>query len=164
VAPGVEPSFAARISVWKGVLAMVGSNPLSGTGLGTFGLAYPMFKHYGEIGNWLQAHNDYLQVLAESGLVGFALLVVGVVLLARRHLLPVLRHPWRGQDPVALGAALGIVPLLLHSLADFNLQISSNGLLFVVLSGLLVRFHSAEPSPPDGFEPREQREDQPETP
>ena len=140
----VEPSFAGRVLAWKGILAMVAANPLAGTGLGTFGLAYPLFKTYGMTGVWLQAHNDYLQVLAESGLVGFALLAVGIVLLLRKYLLPVIRAPWRRPDPLALGAALGLMVLLFHALVDFNLQIPSNGLLFVLLGALLVRFASPE--------------------
>jgi len=137
--PGVEPSFGTRLHAWKGVWTMVGANPLAGTGLGTFGFAYPVFGTYGITSTWLQAHNDYLQLLAESGGIGFVLFLVGLVIFAGRYLVPTLVQPWRKQDPVCLGAALGIVTLLVHSLVDFNLQIPSNGLLFVVVGGLLVR-------------------------
>jgi len=145
---GLEPSLAGRVVVWKGVATMIASNPLSGTGLGTSGLAYPVFKTYGSTGNWKQPHNDYLQVLAESGLVGFVLFLAGAVSLFRRFLLPVFLSPWRRQDPVALAAGLGLVTLLFHALVETNLQIPSNGLLFVLLGGLLVRLHAASaPSP-----------------
>ena len=146
VEEGLEPSLASRVVAWKGVARMIASNPPSGTGLGTFGLAYPVFKTYGSTGIWKQAHNDYLQVLAESGLVGFVLFLAGAVSLFRRFLLPVFLLPWRRQDPVALAAGLGLVTLLFHALVETNLQIPSNGLLFVVLGALLVRFHSASVS------------------
>jgi O-antigen ligase len=145
---GMEPSLASRVVAWKGVAKMVASNPLAGTGLGTFGLAYPVFKTYGSTGSWIQAHNDYLEVLAESGVVGFALLMSGFVALFRRFLLPVLLAPWREQEPVALGAGLGLVVLLLHEIVDFNLQIPANGLLFVLMGALLVRLQAASASSP----------------
>ena len=129
---------------------MIAANPISGTGLGTFGLAYPAFKTYGSTDIWDQAHNDYLQLLAESGLVGFILLLAGMGLFLLRHVLPVLAGPWRLQEPVALGAGLGLVTLLFHALVDFNLQIPSNGLLFVLLGGLVVRFGGRAGTEGDG--------------
>lgn len=157
VEEGLEPSLASRVLAWRGVATMIASNPLSGTGLGTFGLAYPVFKTYGSTGLWKQAHNDYLQVLAESGLVGFAFFLAGAIFLFRRFLLPVFRSPWRSQDPVPLAAGLGLVALLIHSLVDFNLQIPSNGLLFVLLGGLLVRLQAVpSPAPAEGGESEEE--------
>ncbi|PYQ14547.1 MAG: hypothetical protein DMH00_01445 [Acidobacteria bacterium] len=134
----VEPSLGTRLRAWKGVLDMIAANPLTGTGLGTFSLAYPFYKTYGETDIWAQAHNDYLQLFAETGLVGFSLFLGGLIFLLRRRVLPCLSEPWRRQTPVALGACLGLVTLLLHALVDFNFQIPSNGLLFVLLGGLLV--------------------------
>jgi O-antigen ligase len=135
---GVELSFAARINAWKGLLAMIAANPLSGTGLGTFSLSFPRYKIYGETAIWNQAHNEYLQVFAESGLIGFALFVWGLVAFWRQGLSPRLSNRWRLQPGLTLGASLGMVALLFHSLSDFNLQIPSNGLLFVLLGALVV--------------------------
>ena len=118
---------------------MVAANPLTGTGLGTFALAFPVFKTYGDTSIWQQAHNEYLQVLAESGAIGFVLLVAGVCLIVWRYLRPVFLEPVRRQDPVIQGAAFGTAILLIHSLVDFNLQIPSNGLLFVLSAALLIR-------------------------
>jgi len=135
----IEASFGARVLAWKGVLKMIASNPLTGTGLGTFALAYPLFKAHGMIQNWPQAHNDYLQILAETGAVGFTFFLAGLTFFLRRFLVPALSRPWRTRDPLILGSALGTTALLIHSLVEFNLQIPSNGLLFVVVAGLLVR-------------------------
>jgi O-antigen ligase len=134
---GVEASFAGRINAWKGVLPMISGNTLTGSGLGTFSLSYPRYKIYGETAIWDQAHNEYLQVFAESGLIGTALFVWGLVSFWRHRLSPRLSNVWRGQSPVALGASLGVLVLLFHSLVDFNLQIPSNGLLFVLLGAVV---------------------------
>ncbi|MCI0656103.1 MAG: O-antigen ligase family protein [Acidobacteria bacterium] len=158
---GMEMSFSGRIRAWKGALMMIAANPLSGTGLGTFSLSYPQYKIYGETAAWEQAHNEYLQVFAESGLIGFALLAWGLVSFWRQGLSPRLSKSWRLQPPVALGASLGVLALLFHSLSDFNLQIPSNGLLFVLLSALVVagrrptkeagKSTRSEINPPGGF-------------
>jgi O-antigen ligase len=136
---GLEPSFATRLIAWKAIAPMVAANPLTGTGLGTFGLAFPVFKSFGDTSIWHQAHNEYLQVLAESGAIGLALLTAGVLLIAWRYIRPVFQERMRRQDPVTLGAAFGTAILLVHSLVDFNLQIPSNGLLFVLSAALMIR-------------------------
>jgi O-antigen ligase len=138
VEEGAAPSLEARSRAWKGILSMIAANPVSGTGLGTFSLAYPPYKTYGEINTWAQAHNDYLQLFTESGLPGFLLLACGIVLLFRRALGPYLSKSWRSHPPVMVGACFGIVVLLIHSLGDFNLQVPSNGLLFSLLGGLIL--------------------------
>jgi O-antigen ligase len=136
---GLEPSFATRVYAWKAIGRMVAANPLTGTGLGTFAMAFPIFKTYGDTSIWQQAHNDYLQVLAESGAIGFALLAAGVLVIAWRYVKPIFQEPIRRQDPVTLGASFGTGILLIHSLVDFNLQIPSNGLLFVLCAALMIR-------------------------
>ncbi|HEU5181644.1 MAG TPA: O-antigen ligase family protein, partial [Candidatus Polarisedimenticolia bacterium] len=140
----VEPSFGMRVRAWRGVLDMIRLNPVTGTGLGTFALSYPYKKTYGETEIWEQAHNDYLQVICESGLIGFTIFLVGLGFLFRHRLRPLLAGPWRDQQPVLLGAALAVMVLLVHSLVEFNLQIPSNGLLFTLLGGLLLAGHPAE--------------------
>jgi O-antigen ligase len=88
------------------------------------------------------AHNDYLEALAELGLLGTALLLGLIVLLAVRASLA-----WRERrSPEAKGIALGgIVSLAgagVHAVTDFNLHIPANAVLFaVVLALTLVSAH-----------------------
>ena len=70
------PSLDVREGYWRGALAMARDYPLGGVGLGTFGVHFPRYRpllaHPAQ-----EAHNDYLQVLAElgvPGLVAFLLL------------------------------------------------------------------------------------------
>jgi O-antigen ligase len=141
----IELSFAQRLDAWKGVVQMIASNPVTGNGLGTFALAYPLHKTYGETAIWDQAHNEYLQLLAESGCIGFGIFLWGLLGGWRKAIGPRLAKAWHRQSPMALAACLGVVVLLAHSLVDFNLQIPSNGLLFTFLAALLVAGPSLEP-------------------
>jgi O-antigen ligase len=113
--------------------------PLTGTGLGTYLYAYPMYETRFS-GEMLEhAHNDYLELLAEGGVIaGGLIIVVAFGALAwlfsrwtRRN-----DHLVRG---VGLGCLAGIAAILIHSLTDFNLHITANAVLFVTLYALAMR-------------------------
>jgi O-antigen ligase len=125
-----------RLMVWKESFAAIRDRPLLGSGLGAFGILYPRYRTTPSSLNWTEAHNDYLQVLFETGIVGLALTIWFVVSLARAALPRLLdtRDPDFG---VTLGAALGIFGMLVHSLFDFNMQIPANAMLFFLLCALL---------------------------
>jgi O-antigen ligase len=135
-----EPSLSARVTGWRATLGIVADHPLIGTGLGTFPDAW--LRHYppGTANVWKETHNDYLQVAAETGLVGAALLAWGLVVMMRRHLFGAVGPNRSGKPQPALrhGMAIGLLSLLFHSLVDFSLQVGAISLLFVILSATLM--------------------------
>jgi O-antigen ligase len=126
----------SRVWVWKDAFQVFKTYPIIGAGLGAFQTVYPQRSIYdGSFGFVAQAHNDYLQVLADGGMIG------GV--LALWFIWVVLRDVIRGiqcRDPLiaglALGSGAGIVGLLAHSLLDFNLQLPSNAMMFLLLCAI----------------------------
>ena len=125
-----------RLTIAKDGLRMFAKHPFLGWGLGTFPTVYPGFRSfYTDL--WVnEAHNDYLQVLIETGAVGFAAVLAFLVLLYRtgsRHL----RH-WRNSPLAALrlAALTGCTGILVHSFIDFNLHVPANATLFYVLCGI----------------------------
>jgi O-antigen ligase len=130
---------------WKNVSAMIREFPLFGIGLGTFGSVYPSFEtgvalDYGRLSH---AHNDYLEYLAEMGLIGGILLIGGLLFMAINSFLVwrERRHP--EVKGLAMGGIIAVVAILIHSLTDFNLHIPANMLLFTVVISLtmVTAFH-----------------------
>jgi O-antigen ligase len=82
------------------------------------------------------AHNDYAQFASESKLLGLGILALFVA----STLAAALRAQWRRRDPLMRGMSfaciMGVTAILIHSTADFNLQIPANAVYFMVLLAL----------------------------
>lgn len=133
--PGNPQNFASgRSEIWQDTLAMIGSRPLLGAGLGAYETAYPINAlDNGTQGVVAEAHNDYLQILADGGIVGGLLALWFIVVLARSIIRGI-----GSSDPLlaglAIGAGAGLLGMLVHSVFDFNLHLPSHALVFLVLS------------------------------
>jgi len=142
----LSPSYLLRLDAWEKTLDMFADFPVTGTGLGTFQWAFASYQRSGEWLSWADAHNDYLQVLAEGGLVGAALLTWGLWVFIRRVIRPALARSSRQLRWTTVATAAAVVAMMIHSVVDFNLQTPSNALLFAVLVGILVAAASDEES------------------
>ena len=126
-----------RLTQWRLTLGQVRDFPLFGSGAGSYGFTFPAYKS-GELRPlyYDHAHNDPLELLAEQGLVGAALLG-GALLVA---LYRMLRAYGTRRDPVMrgmlFGALAGTTAMLLHGLVDFPFQIPADAAYFFVLLGL----------------------------
>jgi O-antigen ligase len=128
----------SRWQMWRDTWPMVTNNPIFGVGIGAFATAFTAYTSgTGRMMVVHQAHNDYLQFLAEGGIVGAILGILFVVVVARAAWRGV-AHPDPSIQSVAIGGTIGCLGLLLHSLVDFNLQIPSNALAFLFTAALVV--------------------------
>jgi len=117
--------------VWHTILAA----PLQGFGYGTFGDVFPMYRDrsISVNGVWSQAHNTYLEVLQDLGLVFGTLLIAAVVTLALRCVKGTVE---RRSDALAARVAAGAACLVgVQSLVDFSLQIQAVTLTFAAILG-----------------------------
>jgi O-antigen ligase len=124
-----------RAHFWSVTVDIIRAHPFIGTGLGAFGVVYTRYDSRNGLYRLEQAHNDYLQVLSDGGVIGAALglffiLALFRMALARRQTADTFR---RG---VATGALAGCFAVLVHSFFDFTLHTTSNALLFLVLAAL----------------------------
>jgi O-antigen ligase len=131
---GKAESIEARTDAGRTAMALVKDYPLVGSGGGSFYTVFFSYRppRYGN--NFVDhAHNDYVEIAADYGLVGLGILGLLVVLTA----VTTVRVMATRQSPLAWGVAFGvtmaIVALALHSTVDFNLQIPANAMTIVVI-------------------------------
>ena len=101
-----------------------------------FPIVYPEFRSFYTTLFVNQAHNDYLQLLVETGLAGFSIMVWFLVVLFRRAADKLENWTATASGALTAAALLGCVGILVHGLLDFNLQIPANAALFYVLCAL----------------------------
>jgi hypothetical protein len=133
-----EASFRSRALIWDAVVRNLPQFAWIGSGAGTFEESFAPYTPPGSSARWDKAHNDYLQFAWETGAVGIALFGFAAFRYIRRYAWPALTRRRDALDLFRVGLAVSLMSLALHSLVDFNLQIGSNGFLFVLLAGLLV--------------------------
>jgi O-antigen ligase len=131
-----ELTAGGRAQLWAETIPLIRAYPVFGCGLGGYETAFSRFKVSGVLVTDDFAHNDYLQLLAELGVVGFvigATLAFSVVRMA-------VRRAVRSADPgaryFAVACAGALAAILLHSFADFNLYIPANAMLLAWIAGM----------------------------
>ncbi len=129
-------SSSSRHEVSQYTIDMAKDFPLFGTGLGSFQYLFPKYEMLEEQLYWDHAHNDYVELLSDSGLIGFIIAIGGIVIFVWKTLV----RWWERGDSfakgVTLGGLCGIIAILSHSVADFNLHIPANALFLSFLLGL----------------------------
>lgn len=128
-----------RLLFYRYTLDLVSDYPLMGCGLGTYvqAINHYLLMDFNVILS--HAHNDYLEMLAEAGLVGGLALILAAIL----GFALALRGWLKSRDPLAkgvgLGALMGVFAILFHSLTDFSLRMPGNALVWLSLFVLAVK-------------------------
>jgi O-antigen ligase len=127
-----------RPTYWANTVETVSEFPFFGTGLGTFVSLYPDYEQSGIPVRLFHSHNDYLEYLSELGIVGMILLLGGILFMVINSFLiwRVRRHPV--IKGLALGGIVAIICILIHGIADFNMHIPANMMLFSVVLSLTI--------------------------
>ncbi|MGA8761520.1 MAG: O-antigen ligase family protein [Candidatus Sulfotelmatobacter sp.] len=135
-----------RAGINRDGLRMFVKRPVLGWGLGTFPLVYPEFRSFYTNFFVNAAHNDYLQLLVETGLLGVAIMIWFLIVVYRGAIKKL--SNWTGDisGAVALASLLGLSGILVQSAFDFNLQIPANAALFYVLCTVAASEPFAQPA------------------
>lgn len=123
---------ASRNDIWKATWRMFLAHPLLGVGMGGYWIAVPAYHDASGTMTPQEAHNDYLELLASGGLVGFGLGVWFAVIVVKRTRENIAARN-RFRRAACLGAAIGIAGVAVHSLVDFGLHPILNALVFTTL-------------------------------
>lgn len=126
-----------RTHIWNVTLSVIKNTLPFGAGFGAYGNAYTAYDSLNGLERVEQAHNDYLQVLADAGIVG--------LLLGAYFLYQLFKTGFRSAKTsnkfrrgIAIGALAGCFAILVHSLFDFVLHTTAIATLFVTLVSLVV--------------------------
>jgi O-antigen ligase len=130
---GVRGLEGSRLALWRDALRMFPDFPLFGAGFNAFGMAYLDYQTFWRYYFFQAAHNEYLDLLLTTGLLG-----VGLALWVFVRLLPPALARAR-RSPLDAGLVAGLAGLLCHNLVDFNWQIQANAATFAALLALAVR-------------------------
>jgi len=131
-----EISGGMRLSIDRDTLQMFRQKPVIGWGLGAFPVVYPQFRSFYTNFFVNEAHNDYLQLLAEMGVLGFATMIWFQAIVFLRVRRKIGNWTTNVSAATALACALSAAGILVHSLVDFNLQIPANAALFYALCSI----------------------------
>ncbi len=119
--PHAQPAFSAvmRLNYWRQTLEIIKSHPLAGVGMGNFNLTYARY-----------AHNSYLQIWAEMGILG-VLSIIWLVGYAVKNI---------GRDNRAsLLLLTGVLTFALHNVVDFSFFLPEVAFIWWLILGLTLR-------------------------
>lgn len=127
-----EVSLARRISMSRGAAHIFADHPVIGCGVGALVAAYPRYEtmYDGKVVD--HVHDDYMENLAETGILGGICGLAFLWILYRESRKCFEAEQGHFSRAIHAGAIVALCGLLLHSFADFNLHIPSNMLLFLV--------------------------------
>ncbi len=122
----------ARFGHWEAGMGMFLDDPITGWGVGSYGVVAPEFNDAG-VNLTASAHNEFVELFAEGGL----LVGVPAVALAAAAALTGIRALGRGSRPDQLGMGLIVLVLGAHALIDFDWLYPSLACLFAIAAGTL---------------------------
>ncbi len=127
---------SGRTHFWSVAWQIFKNYPILGAGFDAFGTAFPQYDSWNGNLRVEQAHNDYLQILADAGIAGFFCVVTFIFLLFKKGFQTIGFETDRFRLSTAIGALAGCFGILLHSFFDFPLRTSSNAFFFLIFTVL----------------------------
>jgi O-antigen ligase len=127
-----DVTASRRTSMFKGAAHIFFDHPIMGAGVGALVAVYPRYEtvYDGKLVD--HVHNDYIELLAETGLLGGICGFAFLWMLYREARASYMVEQGQFSRALHAGAIVAVCGLLLHSFVDFNLHIPSNALLFLL--------------------------------
>ncbi|MCD6386240.1 O-antigen ligase family protein [Candidatus Sumerlaeota bacterium] len=142
-----QESNRYRLLTWQSTLKMVKDYPLLGVGIGNFRFNFPRYKSselwqmqdpWGKI-RQIRTHNDYLNILAETGIFGFLSFVILVLFVLVNAFKSLSRNSKSPFFILQIAGITAIIATLTQSIFDFNLYNPHSALFFWIAMALVAR-------------------------
>jgi O-antigen ligase len=125
-----------RIEVVQNTLKLWKDYSIVGSGGGSFHTVYPRYRPESIDAYYDHTHQDYLEIAADTGLIGLTLLALIVILSIGVALVALFKRHDSLMRGMAFSSLMGTIALLIHGTVDFNLQIPANAATFMVVLAL----------------------------
>lgn len=125
---------SGRTHFWSVALKIFFDYPILGAGLDAFGTAFSRYDSWNGMFRVEQAHNDYLQILADAGILGFICVFAFIFLLFKQSLRTIGNASDHFRRNAAIGALAGCFGIVVHSFFDFPLRTPSNAFYFLAMA------------------------------
>jgi O-antigen ligase len=138
--------LGGRREIWERTWAMASDFLITGVGVGAFERAMTVYQRQPHVFYFNHAHNEYLQLLAEGGIV----LAVPAAIAAAAAAWQI----WRRVDTdrtavfwIRAGAASGMLAVAVQSVWDTGLRMPANAVLFALLAAIALHTGHADEAP-----------------
>ena len=139
-----DPAEDLRWSIYSTSMKGVGDFFPVGSGPGTYPSVYPAYQPQ-EISAFInRAHNDYLEWFFDGGILAAVLVLALLAVFARQWRVVWIKGRWRNFRYIQVGAGIGIILMLIHSILDFNLHKPANAVFFAFLLAVFFRENHEE--------------------
>lgn len=136
-----NPFLDGRWQIFSNTYAGIENFFPFGSGPGTFPDVYRLFQPMEQRGFINHAHNDYLELIFDTGLLGIIIIISFFILFIKQwSKLPPARK--RSFRYIQIASGISLLLFLLHAIVEFNLHDVNNVLLFALLTGIV--FHLPE--------------------
>lgn len=135
--------YKDRWCVVKDLVVLAGQFPVFGTGLGTLEMIYQMFESSINPRLMVYADNEYIQTMAETGMLGMNLVLIFVFIVCYNYYHSI-RRVYVPVRCAAFGLGFGLLAVMLHSFSDYGQHIPANACLSAVFCGLMINLPRIE--------------------
>jgi O-antigen ligase len=135
----ISEHFKTMWVYWVNTFGIFKEFPLVGSGLGTFTEVFSMYRSFHIWRLVTHAENDFLQLVSEVGLLGVTPLLILFIYLFSRAVSGI--RSLSRENPqryIGIGALVGILALMFHSVVERNIQVPANAFLYAVLWAMVL--------------------------
>ena len=129
-------AFSGRSNIFKDTLNIIRDFPIFGTGLGTFSEIAEKYKTLKTYKMYVFAHNEPLQLTAETGLLGICLALSFIFLYSKDLFFVWVKRHSPFAVYLTLGGAIGLFSAGFHSFFEFIFHVPADAMLFFIILAL----------------------------